>query len=81
MKTVMIPQDENDHRLRFSAAKKSYFQQPVRLETRSVRAGEKIFIVLQLRIDVDLFKLKLEIKLYFLSEIIHSSDTMLNTVN
>jgi len=29
-----------------------------------VRAGKKIFIVLQLRIGVDLFKLKLEIKLH-----------------
>ena len=44
-------------------------------------AQEKIFIVLQLRIGVDLFKLKLEIKLYFLSEIIHSSDLMLNTID
>ena len=40
-------------------------------------AQEKIFIVLQLRIGVDLFKLKLEIKLYFLSDILHFRNTKL----
>ena len=42
-------------------------------------AQKKIFIVLQLRIGVDLFKLKLEIKLYFLSDVLHSGNTKVGT--
>ena len=38
-------------------------------------AQEKIFIVFQLKIGVNLFKQKLEIKLYFLSDILHSKKT------
>ena len=43
-------------------------------------AQEKIFIVFQLKIGVNLFKQKLEIKLYFLSDILHSEKTDMSNV-